>query len=198
VVDVSHGAFALRTYLEQTDVRSMISRAAGERPLAAACEIGAGYGRMTVVLSEFADLVVGIEREPHFVRESTHLLPALRFVQVGSLGELPVRAAALDLVLTFTALQHCVDLVARAVADEISRILRPGGFALLCEETDPNHLSGDLDDPDGACTIGRPVSKYQQLLPMFDLLETRPRRIEPTYERSDVGTYMMFRLEGAR
>ena len=45
VVDVREAAFALRTYFEHRDVRDFLTRAAGQRRLPAACEIGAGYGR---------------------------------------------------------------------------------------------------------------------------------------------------------
>ncbi len=74
VVDVRDAAFAARTYLEQADVRAFLGRATGTGRLGVACDVGAGYGRMSVVLSEFADRVIGIEREAHFVREAASLL----------------------------------------------------------------------------------------------------------------------------
>jgi SAM-dependent methyltransferase len=195
VVDVRDAAFAARTYLEQQDVRALIGTVvAGRVPLA--CDVGAGYGRMSVVLTEFADAVIGIERERHFVEEASALLPAIRFVQVDALTTLPVHSVAVDLVLTFTVLQHLVDSVAQATANEIVRVLRPGGHLLICEETDPLHRDGAVDDPNGICTIGRPVAVYQQLFRSLDLVTTRPRRIEPTYPRADVGTYMLFRTRG--
>jgi SAM-dependent methyltransferase len=130
------------------------------------------------------------------VEEASALLPAIRFVQVDALTTLPVHSVAVDLVLTFTVLQHLVDSVAQATANEIVRVLRPGGHLLICEETDPLHRDGAVDDPNGICTIGRPVAVYQQLFRSLDLVTTRPRRIEPTYPRADVGTYMLFRTRG--
>ncbi len=192
VVDVRDAAFAARTYREHQDVRMLMSSVLAERvPLA--CEVGAGYGRMTVVLTEFADSVIGFERERHFVDEATALLPGIRFVHVDTLTALPVQSASVDFVLTFTALQHLVDPVTQATAAEIVRILRPGGYLLMCEETDPLHRDGLVDDPNGACTIGRPVAAYQQIFPSLSLVTTTPRRIEPTYPRPDVGTSMLFR-----
>jgi SAM-dependent methyltransferase len=195
VVDVSDAAFATRTYLEHADVRSLLRQAAGDHRFGTACEVGAGYGRMTVVLTEFADRVIGLEREARFVEEARRLLPAIEFVQVESLGTLPVQTASVDCLLTFTVLQHLIDAVAQAVALEIARIVKPGGYVLMCEETDSAHRNGAVDDPNGICTIGRPVEAYQRLLGTCDLVATKPRRIEPTYPRSDVGTYMLFRRQ---
>jgi len=193
VVDVRDAAFAARTYLEQADVRALLRRATGAGRSGVACDVGSGYGRMSVVLSEFADRVIGIEREAHFVRDAASLLPALTFVHVASLTRLPVQTATVDLLLTFTVLQHLIDPVAQATTQEIVRVLKPGGHLLICEETDPLHRDGATDDPDGMCTIGRPVTDYQRFFASFDLLATQPRRIEPTYPRADVGTYMLFR-----
>jgi SAM-dependent methyltransferase len=192
VVDVRDAAFAARTYLEHADVRALLTRALGAGRLRWACEVGSGYGRMSVVLTEFADAVVGLEREPHFVREAAELLPAISFVNVQALTHLPVRTAVVDLVLTFTVLQHLTDPVVEAAAREIVRILKPGGHLLMCEESDPLHRDGAFEDPNGSCTIGRPVSRYESLFASLDLLATQPRRIEPTYPRPDVGTYMLF------
>ncbi|WP_136417619.1 class I SAM-dependent methyltransferase [Herbaspirillum sp. ST 5-3] len=193
VVDVRDAAFAARTYREHADVRALIRNAVGAWRFQSACEVGAGFGRMTVVLTEFADRVTGFEREAHFVEEATRLLPNINFVQVGSLQELPAATASMDFVLTFTVLQHLTNPVAEATAKEILRILKPGGYLLICEETDPSHCDGATDDPNGMCTIGRPVPLYQRLFPTLELLATQPRRIEPTYPRDDVGTYMLFR-----
>ena len=193
VVDVRDAAFSARTYLEQRDVRELLARALGPHRLGAACEVGAGYGRMTVVLTEFFAEVTGFEREPHFVEEARRLLPSIRFDQVDSLAKLPAADRSFDAVMTFTALQHLIDPVAAQTAREISRILKPDGHLLICEETDPAHRGGAVDDPDATCTIGRPVSEYEAMFRGLTLVETRPRRIEPTYPRADVGTFMLFR-----
>jgi hypothetical protein len=63
---------------------------------------------------------------------------------------------------------------------------------VICEETDPAHRAGDVFDPNGMCTIGRSVSSYAEVFSPLELVTTRPRVIEPTYPRADVGTYMLF------
>lgn len=193
VVDAGTPAFAARTYLEQADVRRYLLRAAAEKKLAAACEVGCGYGRMVVVLAEAAARVVGFERQPEFLEEARRLHPRIEFRPVETLARLDAEDASFDFVLTFTVLQHLTNPVAARAAAEIKRVVSPGGFVLLCEETDEGHLAGDIEDENGICTIGRSVSRYAALFAPLRLLAVSPRRIEPTYARPDVGTYLFFR-----
>jgi SAM-dependent methyltransferase len=193
VVDVGHAAFATRTYLEQRDVRRYLARMSDEMRLSAAADVGSGYGRLSPVLREVCPLVVGIEREPGLVEQAQALWPTIEFRQTPSLSRLPAEARSFDMALTFTVLQHLVDSVLLEVVGELKRILRHPGFLLLCEETDERPVSGDLTDPSLTCTVGRSVVRYQELLAPMELIETSPRQIEPTYERPNVGTYMLFR-----
>jgi SAM-dependent methyltransferase len=192
VVDVRDAVFAARTYCEHRDLRALLAETLGARRVARACEFGAGFGRMTPVLTEFADSVAGFEREPHFVAEAQPLFPNISFHQVEQLYDVPSQDTSFDLILTFTVLQHLVDAVLQRVAAEIKRVLRPGGCLVICEETDTAHRAGDLVNPGGMCTIGRSVSTYQTLLDPLVLARTRRRIIEPTYPRPDVGAYMLF------
>jgi SAM-dependent methyltransferase len=193
VVDVSYSAFAVRTYLEQADVRRYLSKIARELELQAVCDIGAGYGRMALLLQEVCPHVVAFEREEKFVEEGRSLLPSIEFRHVESLTDLPSPAGAFDFALTFTVLQHLIDPVMKEAVNEIKRVVGRPAFVLLCEETDEGHVAGDVEDPNGSCTIGRRVEKYRSVMNPFELVATSPRRIEPTYERNDVGTYMLFR-----
>lgn len=192
VVNADLPAFALRTYLEQSDLRSFLQRANAIRPLESACELGCGYGRMTVVLGEFARQVVGFERQPPFVETARRLHPSFRFSAVEGLHALPAPDRSFDLVLTFTVLQHLTDRTLTAALAEVRRVLRPGGFVLLCEETDPASRFGDPNDESGFCVIGRSARDYGERLAPFRLLASAPRRVEPTYPAKDVGTYLLF------
>ena len=192
VVDVDTPAFALRTYLEQAGVRRFLSAAAAGRRLSAAAEIGCGYGRLLPVLGEFAARVAGFERQPEFAAEAARLHPAAEISRVSTLENLPARDGSFDVALTFTVLQHLVDPVAGRVAAEIRRTLAPDGHVLVCEETDPGHVSGDTTDPDGMCTVGRSPATYARLFSPLRLLASAPRVIEPTYPRRDVGMYLLF------
>ena len=132
VVDVEVPAFALRTYLEQAEVRRYLGRAAGERTLARAAEVGCGYGRLLPVLSEFAERVTGFERQPEFAAEAAKLHPTREIVRVESLARLPSPDRAFDFVLTFTVLQHLTDPVKALM--EMRRVLKPGGVIGVREE----------------------------------------------------------------
>jgi len=192
VVDVDFPAFALRSYLEQTGVRRFLERSSGGRRMRAAADVGCGYGRLLPVLAEFAGRVAGFERQPELAAEAARLHPAAEIHRVTSLANLPSPDGSFLFVLTFTVLQHLVDRVAAEVAAEIRRLRAPGGHILICEETDPAHVAGDVTDPSGICTIGRSVETYTRLFAPLRLLESAPRVIEPTYPRGDVGTYLLF------
>lgn len=194
VVDVSMPAFALRTYLEQTEIRKYAKRAADELSMRSACDLGAGFGRLTPVLGEFCDDVTAFEREASFVEIGQRLHPGIRFERVESLGRLPADQGAFDFVLVFTVLQHCPDPLVEEIASELRRVTRNQSFALLCEETDEN-FAGDFSRPEH-CTVGRSIERYQALMAPFDLLDSAVRMIEPGYERPNVGSYMLFRRGG--
>src|SRR6478752_8324521 len=96
VVDVSGPSALLRNYLEQRDVRAYLQRAAGHAPIRRAYDIGAGFGRLTPVLTEVAAEVVGFEREAALADVARALVPAARFEQVATLESLPVADASAD------------------------------------------------------------------------------------------------------
>lgn len=192
MVDVAGPAFATRTYLEQAELRRHLLRAAAGTALRDLADVGAGFGRMTPVLAEFGR-VTAFEREPDLVARARALWPDLAFRQVDDLARLPADSRSLDLAMTFTVLQHVIDREAERVTAELRRVLRPRGYVLLCEETDESHVTGDTARPGGRCTIGRSVERYGRMLAPLELVDTSPRRIEPTYPRPHVGTYMLFR-----
>jgi SAM-dependent methyltransferase len=190
--DVSGPGSNLRTYLEQRDVRRCLTMAAGERPIKRAIDVGCGYGRLTMVLAEFAPAVTGVERESGLVAEARRLLPAIEFVEVASLANLPKASGSCDFIMTFTVVQHMHDPGARAVLAEMKRIAA-GAFVLLTEETDASFRDGDLENERGGVTIGRAIETYQDWMIPFELVLQFPRQIEPGYLRKDVGSYMLFR-----
>lgn len=190
--DVSGPASNLRNYLEQRDVRRCLNVAAAETRIRAAGDVGCGYGRLTMVLSEFCSAVTGFEREGDLVAEASRLLPAIEFVRVASLAGLPKPPASFDFMMTFTVLQHLHDAEAQAVLAEIKRLVAKG-FVLLTEETDAAFRDGDIDVESGGVTIGRNVETYRRWMEPCELVLEFPRQIEPGYARADVGTYMLFR-----
>jgi SAM-dependent methyltransferase len=191
VVDATGPSYALRTYLEQSDIRSWLKHISHTVEIRSAADIGAGYGRLTPVLTEFAKQVVAFEREPHFVADIQQLLPHVYTRQVQTLAHLPVPASLFQCVLTFTVLQHLDDNEVIETVAELKRIIAAPGFVLLCEETDPALDYDDEDSPEGGITVGRSVADYRRLLAPLNLVATAPRRVEPGYHHA-AGTYRLF------
>jgi SAM-dependent methyltransferase len=191
VVDVDGPRAMLRAYLEQRDVRRLLaSRHRGLVP--AACDVGCGFGRLTSLLGEFAETVVGFEREPALVATARALLPGVDVRSIEHLGRLPAPDAAFDIGLVFTVLQHVPEPGVRAVVAEILRVMKPHGTLLLCEETDVTLEAGDRDHGELGYTCGRAPEVYGQWLAPWRFVAAKPRVIEPDYPRPDVGSYMLF------
>jgi SAM-dependent methyltransferase len=192
VTDVFGPSAILRSYIEQRDVRRYLQRAAAVAPIACAVDVGCGYGRLTPVLTELAPRVIGCEREASLLALARPLQPNVTFIETATLQQLPVDTGAADFVMAFTVLQHMNDAAAIAVIAEIRRIVRMGGFVLLCEETDTSLEAGDAERADLGYTRGRSVEWYAAQMSGFRLQTTSVREIEPGYPRPDVGTYMFF------
>jgi len=198
VVDVDGPRAMLRAYLEQRDVRELTAGASRATSITAACDVGCGFGRLTPVLTEFAERVVGFEREPDLLRIARSLQPSIDFRQIETLSQLPADDASFTFALVFTVLQHVPEPQVRTVIDELRRIVAPDGHLLLCEETDETLEAGDREQAHLGYTCGRPVSTYEAWLAPWRLVATPRRAIEPDYPRPDVGTYMLFAGPGAR
>ena len=188
VVDVSGPAYNVRNYNEQTSVREFMKRAAERHTIKRACDVGCGYGRLTMVLSEMAEFVAGFEREQSFVDEAGRLLPNVYFVRVDALDDLPAAPGSFDFALTFTVLQHLTDTRAHALIEELKRIVGQGSV-LIVEETDPTLEAGD---PKSGYIKGRSVTSYEEMMRPWQLVAQQKRLIEPGYTRADVGSYMLF------
>jgi SAM-dependent methyltransferase len=132
-------AAELRTLVEVEDKhwwywerRNILARELGRLPAPGlALDIGAAGGGNTRVLREFGWRPMALEYAPTaavFARERG--LDVLR----GDAREIPVRTGALDLVTAFDVLEHIEeDYLAAA---EITRVLRPGGTALIAVPAD--------------------------------------------------------------
>lgn len=192
VVDVNDAQMSVRNYIEHKDIRCYLNLINNKKKIGTAAEFGCGYGRMTQVLTEFAEDVVGIEREQLLVNEATCLIPDVKFIQIDDLSSTLLESESFDVIITFTFLQHLIEDKAQAVIKEMIRCLKTDGHIFICEETDEQHISGDINDPLGRCSIGRSVERYCEYFKPLDLQFTTPRRIEPDYPRENTGTYMLF------
>ena len=187
VVDVSGPPALLRNYLEQRDVRDHLARASLGGPIrprttsaaALASDAGArGAGRT-------CDRVRarGVAH-----RDGQASAARLRFIARRVSRAAPVADAIAQFVMIFTVLQHMPDSNAATVIREIMRVLAPGGFVLVVEETDPTLEAGDVARAEFGYTKGRSWSWYAQQFEPLQPIRMAPRTIEPGYPRADVGT----------
>ena len=131
VVDVDGPRAMLRAYLEQRDVRELCARATGGARFGSACDVGCGFGRLTPVLTEFADRVVGFEREPGLLTIARSLQPSIEFRAIEALTRLPADDSSFDFALVFTVLQHVAEPDVHDVLDELRRIVAPVGASVV-------------------------------------------------------------------
>jgi SAM-dependent methyltransferase len=143
VVDVDGPRAMLRAYLEQRDVREFCASVILTARIEAACDVGCGFGRLTPVLTEFAERVVGFEREAGLLTVAQSLQPSIEFRTVETLAHLPADNGSFAFALVFTVLQHIPEPAVHTVIGELQRIVAPGGHLLLCEETDETLEAGD-------------------------------------------------------
>jgi SAM-dependent methyltransferase len=183
-------------YYDRRVIRECLTEITREAKVTRALEVGCGYGRLIMVLGEFAREVIGVEREAHLVATATSLLPEVDFRQQPSILTLPsIADASIDFAMTFTVLQHMVDEDVRAVLGELERVVRPGGWVLLGEKVEPGNETDRADDRTLYLSRHRPVDVYASWMRGFALASTRPRPAPPAWNRNS-GTVMLFRREG--
>jgi SAM-dependent methyltransferase len=187
VADASPASLGVRNYLDRCTLRGFLRDLAADRPLSRACELGCGYGRVTMVLQEFAAEVAGFEREEHLVRVASSLLPGISFHHVERLCDAR-STEPFDLVLTCAVLQHLTDDEAIGAAEAMKR-LAPAGHLLCVERT-----AGDdtVTGRGGFISRARPVREYEKLMAPYRLVKTRDRVVEPGFPRPAPGTWMLF------
>jgi SAM-dependent methyltransferase len=193
VSDVSGPTDNVRNYLERKTIRSIMREVLPEARIQSACEVGCGYGRLIMVLKEFADRVVGFEREPHLVDMAKTLLPDVEFYQCDSLDRISQMGKGIfDFVMTCTVLQHLPDEFCRSVIEEIKKVA-PRGHILLIEKTDSIKVTENASAADKFISRARPVSIYKDWMLPFTLVKTKERVLENTYDNKSPGTCMLFK-----
>jgi SAM-dependent methyltransferase len=184
-------AAAIRNYWEQRLIREAVGVAAERTSVRLAYDVGAGYGRLACVLTEFAKRVVAFERNAGLLGRGRSLNPDVHFIPVETLAQLPADDASGEFAMTFTVLQHLTDRTCEAVMGELKRIVRHG-HVLLVEDTDDTQPDRDLPHDETGYCRHRAVSRYAEGMAPWQLVQTWPRLIEPTHQPRKVGTAMLF------
>lgn len=193
VSDAMGTADNVRNYLERKTLRAIISKINNNYPINSACEIGCGYGRVTMVLSEFAKRVVGFEREKNLVDIAKSLLPTIEFYQVYLLDKISyLNKGAFDFTMTCTVLQHLTDIYCHSILEDMKR-LTPNGYVLLIEKTESIAITKNTTDENLFISRARSVEDYANLMKPYKLVSVSKRIIEPTYFNPNPGSCMLFR-----
>ena len=181
-----------RTYLEHRQLRKILMALSLRHEFDVAVELGMGYGRMTPVIAEFAQRTIGFEREPELRQIAASLLSNVQCPALDYLSELPIVSSSVDLVVTWTVLQHLhQDEVLRTI-DEINRITKKDSLVVFCEHTAPTPAQ-TTDKSQHVC-IGRSVAEYNAILGSnWGLGPTEERVKEATNKTAHVGTVMVFK-----
>jgi SAM-dependent methyltransferase len=178
---------AARNFQELTQLRSLLK--AHSIDAETVVELGCGYGRLLPWLSEFtgATTAVGIDHDERSIALARTQYPGPRFDwRVGGAEDVDesVAEGTVDVVLTWTVLQHLPPPLMERTADGIERILADGGYLIAAEETAE-------DDADHVW--GRTPAEYQEYFPACELVDTEGRELEPTFgDYSEGGDVMMF------
>jgi SAM-dependent methyltransferase len=104
-------------------------------------DLGCGPGRVTAHLHDLGIAAFGIDLSPMMIEQARIDYPDLRF-EVGSLTALDLPDQSLAGALAWYSLIHTPLHGLPAVAAEIARVLRPGGYLLTAFQVgdDPVHL----------------------------------------------------------
>lgn len=99
-------------------------------------DLGAGEGRLTLLLARFAESVVAVDQSKAMLREvqrrakEAGVAPRVKIAE-GDLEELPLRDGSMDAVFLSQALHHAAQ-PARAIG-EAARVARPGGQVIVLD-----------------------------------------------------------------
>jgi ubiquinone/menaquinone biosynthesis C-methylase UbiE len=119
-----------RGYEHQAELMA-IRRLLHGRRFGHAVDVGGGYGRLSVVLADYADKVTLAEPSRQQLELASSFLarhPAIDCRRMTA-SELEFPDASTDLVTMIRVMHHLPDPA--AVFAEVSRILRPGGYAII-------------------------------------------------------------------
>jgi len=177
-----------RTYLEHRMIRSILGEIGQHWKYAA--DIGCGFGRNIAVLQEFADKVVGFEREPSFrsIAQSLHPDAIILDYPISP----PNESTRFDFAMCFTFLQHLHEQDAKNILSAAKQYTK-GRYILLVEDTQGPEVLYNPKERGDRMYKPRSVETYESWMIPFKLIKVWPRPIEATFNNPDwAGAFMLF------
>ena len=111
-------------------------------------DLGCGPGYITAYLDELGLAAFGVDASPAMIKLAGQAYPGLRF-DVGSMLALDLPDGALGGVVAWYSTIHLPDDRLPEALAEFSRVLAPGGYALLAFQArdEPRHMTEALGHP---------------------------------------------------
>lgn len=127
-----------RTGIQLAEYLAGIVRERGLPESAAILEWGCGPGR---IIRHLPDILPGVrlygsDYNAESIAWAQHNIPGVQFVTNGLQPPLPFEGAIFDFVYAFSVFTHLAEHTCLAWADELHRVLRPGGWLFLTTSGD--------------------------------------------------------------
>jgi ubiquinone/menaquinone biosynthesis C-methylase UbiE/DNA-binding transcriptional ArsR family regulator len=140
-------------------------------------DLGCGTGHAAAVLSPFVGQVIGVDQSAAMLKAAQRRTRGLQNVQLrkGALEALPIEDASVDgalLVLALCYVEH-----AAPVLREVTRVLRPGGRAVVVDLL--RHDRDDFRRQLGQTTLGLEPVELKELMEGAGLAGVRVRAMPP-------------------
>ena len=148
-------------------------------------EIGCGYGRLSPIIGQFATENIAIDINEESLAEARKHYPDIEF-KCQSAMNLELEDDSVDLIVTWTVLQHIPPSDIQRAVDEIKRVSTEQATILICEAT-------RYPDRAGGHTWDRPVTQYEELFADFNLVHSSPLSdVDRIPEMESPGQVMLF------
>ena len=167
----SYPGFCARLYYDVTTLQRMFEDV-GPDHADSVLEIGCGYGRLTPWVADFATEAHAIDPNERVVQVAQEQHPHIDF-RAAFAQSLPYADDSFDLIVSWTVLQSIPPDTIQDVTAEMMRVLAPDGTLIVAEQ---------VQKPDREITWSRSESRYEALFAPLELLESRPRPLEPTFD----------------
>ncbi len=124
-----------RHYYELRAIQRVLAGARSRgKAMERSLEIGCGFGRLSPYLADHFQAHSALDINQDALTKARKSYPLVEFVEA-SATRLPFADRVFDCVITWTVLQHIPPAFIDQAMSELRRVLKPSGFAMLCEAT---------------------------------------------------------------